>query len=186
MMRHLPNAITIFRVLLVFIFIYVFNSDIQNSNMLCAFIFILSGISDVLDGYLARKFNIVSNFGKLMDPLADKFMQITVAFCVASVEKSLIWVPVVLIIKELSMVFGAAALLKKENIVVSANIFGKIASILYFVIFSVIIIFEEINPIVKQVMCIAFIVLSILAFINYIIKYYNIYKTACKANEKCI
>ena len=176
MLRYIPNIITLFRVFLVFVFIYIFNSDISNKSLVSAGVFILSGISDVLDGYIARKFNIVSNFGKLMDPLADKLMQITVAVCIASVEKTLIWVPIVLVLKEVSMIFGAARLLKKENIVVCANKFGKIASIMYFLVFSVLIIFKNINPAIKQIMCISFVVVSIIAFINYLKFYIKVYK----------
>lgn len=184
MKRYIPNIITLFRIILVFVFIFVFNSELENKNILCAIVFILSGISDVLDGYIARKYNFVSNFGKLMDPLADKFMQITVAVCVATVEKALIWVPIVLVLKEISMICGAARLFKKENIVVCANIFGKIASLLYFIVFSLIIIFKDINPLVKQVMCLSFIGVSIIAFINYFNFYIKVYKDIKKEASK--
>ena len=121
----------------------------------------------------ARKFKIESNFGKLMDPLADKLMQITVAVCIASMEHSLSWVPVFLILKELVMILGAAKLLKKDKIVVQANFFGKLASVIYFLVFLVIMIFENIDPLIKQGLCISFVIVSILAFVNYINAYYK-------------
>ena len=176
MLRSLPNCITLFRVFLVFVFINIFNSAYDNKNIMSMCVFVLSGISDVLDGYIARKFNIISTFGKLMDPLADKLMQITVAVCIATVEKTLIWVPVVLILKELTMILGAARLLKKDKIVISANKFGKIASVLYFLVFSIILLFDNIDFIVKQILCTSFMITSVFAFINYLMSYIKIHK----------
>lgn len=173
MFKNLPNYITIFRLILVFVFIFLFSSDIDNKSLYCVITFLVAGLSDVLDGFLARKFKIESNFGKLMDPLADKLMQITVAVCIASMEHSLSWVPVFLILKELVMILGAAKLLKKDKIVVQANFFGKLASVIYFLVFLVIMIFENIDPLVKQGLCISFVIVSILAFVNYINAYYK-------------
>ncbi|MBE7015073.1 MAG: CDP-diacylglycerol--glycerol-3-phosphate 3-phosphatidyltransferase [Ruminococcaceae bacterium] len=173
MFKNLPNYITIFRLILVFVFIFLFSSDIDNKSLYCVITFLIAGLSDVLDGFLARKFKIESNFGKLMDPLADKLMQITVAVCMASMEHSLSWVPVFLILKELVMILGAARLLKKDKIVVQANFFGKLASVIYFLVFLVIMIFENIDPLIKQGLCISFVIVSILAFVNYINAYYK-------------
>lgn len=171
MFKNLPNYITIFRLILVFVFIFLFGSDIDNKSLYCVVTFLIAGLSDVLDGFLARKFKIESNFGKLMDPLADKLMQITVAVCMATIEHSLSWVPVFLILKELVMILGAAKLLKKDKIVVQANFFGKLASVIYFLVFLVIMIFKNIDPLIKQGLCISFVAVSILAFINYINAY---------------
>ena len=173
MFKNLPNYITIFWLILVFVFIFLFSSDIDNKSLYCVITFLVAGLSDVLDGFLARKFKIESNFGKLMDPLADKLMQITVAVCIASMEHSLSWVPVFLILKELVMILGAAKLLKKDKIVVQANFFGKLASVIYFLVFLVIMIFENIDPLIKQGLCISFVIVSILAFVNYINAYYK-------------
>ena len=173
MFKNLPNYITIFRLILVFVFIFLFSSDIDNKSLYCVITFLVAGLSDVLDGFLARKFKIESNFGKLTDPLADKLMQITVAVCIASMEHSLSWVPVFLILKELVMILGAAKLLKKDKIVVQANFFGKLASVIYFLVFLVIMIFENIDPLIKQGLCISFVIVSILAFVNYINAYYK-------------
>ena len=118
MVKKIPNIITVIRLLLIPMFILAFYSDNENRKTIYSLIFALSGISDVADGYIARKFNCESKFGKLMDPFADKMMQISVAFCVSSVAKQLIWVPIFLVVKELFMIFGAAGLLKQKNIVI--------------------------------------------------------------------
>ncbi len=176
MKKNIPNCITLFRLLLVFVFIFLFVSDIENKSFYCVVTFILSGISDVLDGFLARKLNVVSNFGKLMDPLADKLMQITVAVCMATVQPSLVWVPGFLILKELLMVLGATKLFKKDNIVVQANFYGKLASVICFAVFLVLLIFPEINQLLEHILCFSFVVVSVLAFFKYIKEYSEVYK----------
>ncbi len=176
MKKNIPNCITLFRLLLVFVFIFLFVSDVENKSLYCVVTFILSGISDVLDGFLARKLNVISNFGKLMDPLADKLMQITVAVCTATVQPTLIWVPAFLVLKELLMVLGATKLFKKDNIVVQANFYGKLASVICFTVFLVILVFPSINPLLEHLLCLSFVVVSALAFLKYIQEYSVVYK----------
>ena len=83
MLKHIPNALTIVRFLLIpFILFYIFTG-----NYILAFIFFtISGITDVVDGFIARKFNLISNFGKLMDPLADKATQIATLASLVIIE----------------------------------------------------------------------------------------------------
>ena len=176
MKKNIPNCITVFRLLLVFVFIFLFASDMENKSLYCILTFVLSGISDVLDGFLARKLNVVSNFGKLMDPLADKLMQITVAVCSATVHPSLAWLPVFLILKEILMIFGAAKLLKKDKVVVQANFYGKLASVICFLVFLVILVFPGMNPLLEHFLCLSFAVVSILAFVKYIQEYLRVNK----------
>ena len=78
--KHIPNALTILRFILIpFIIVY-----IVKEQYLVAFIFLtLSGLTDVLDGFIARKFNFITNFGKLIDPLADKTTQVSILVTLA-------------------------------------------------------------------------------------------------------
>ena len=70
-MKHIPNILTMLRILLIPFFIYYF---INESFMVAFIIFIVASVTDFFDGYLARKFQVISNFGKIMDPLADKLL----------------------------------------------------------------------------------------------------------------
>lgn len=80
MKRHIPNLITAFRLLLVPVFAAVFfTCDVR----IAFAVFLLASASDLLDGYLARRWNVVSEFGKLFDPLADKLMQVGAVICLA-------------------------------------------------------------------------------------------------------
>lgn len=129
MFKHVPNILTISR----FVFIPFIAYFIMQDNYTVATVFlIISGITDVLDGYIARKYNLSSDFGKLFDPLADKATQVTAL--VTLVLKSIIpfWILAIVIIKEFIMVAGASFLYGKE-LVVYSKWYGKLSTVLFYV-----------------------------------------------------
>lgn len=128
MLKHIPNILTILR----FIFIPIILYFIFTGNYILGIVFFtISGITDVLDGFIARKFNLVSNFGKLMDPLADKLTQISVLACLVKVDIIPFWILVIVILKELLMVVGASFLYGKD-VVVYSKWYGKLATVLFY------------------------------------------------------
>ena len=128
MFKHVPNILTILR----FLFIPVILYYIFMGDYLSAFIFFtISGITDILDGFIARKFNLISNFGKLMDPLADKLTQISVLASLVIVKIIPIWILVIVMLKEFIMVIGASFLYGKD-VVVYSKWYGKLATVLFY------------------------------------------------------
>ena len=128
MFKHIPNILTIIR----FIFIPIILRAIFDGNYILGIIFFtVSGLTDVLDGFIARKFNLVSNFGKLMDPLADKLTQISVLAALVSVKIIPVWILTIVVLKELIMVVGASFLYGK-NVVVYSKWYGKLATVLFY------------------------------------------------------
>ena len=75
---NIPNILTIFRIVLVPIYLLIFFSDLPNKVLLAGLVFILAGVTDVLDGYIARKNNLITKLGTVLDPFADKLMSFTV------------------------------------------------------------------------------------------------------------
>ena len=137
MLKHVPNALTIIRFLLIpVIVISIFNGD-----YIIAFIFFtISGITDIADGFIARKFNLISNFGKLMDPLADKLTQIATIASLTLKDIIPIWILAIVLLKELIMIAGASFLYGKD-VVVYSKWYGKLATVLFYVaiVFSLLI-----------------------------------------------
>lgn len=130
--RNIPNILTLFRIVLIpFIVI----SIVNNEYIIAIVFFIISGLTDVLDGFIARKFNFITDFGKLIDPLADKLTQISTL--IVLVIKGLIpyWILIIILLKEVIMVCGASFLYGKST-VVSSKWFGKLSTVvLYIAIF---------------------------------------------------
>ena len=129
MKKNIPNILTMLRFVLIPFILYFLSID----NYILTFVFLtLSGITDVLDGFIARKFNFITDFGKLIDPLADKATQLlTLA---ALVLKNIIplWILGLLVLKEFVMIAGASFLYGKE-LVVSSKWYGKLATVLIYV-----------------------------------------------------
>ena len=129
MFKQIPNILTIIRFLLIPVILFF----IFTGNYLVAFIiFTISGITDIADGFIARKYNLVSNFGKLMDPLADKLTQISVLFSLTAVKIIPIWIVIIVLVKELIMVCGASFLYGKD-VVVYSRWYGKLATVLFYI-----------------------------------------------------
>lgn len=128
-MKHIPNILTLSR----FIFIPFIFVAIINENFFDAFILLtISGLTDVLDGFIARKFNYITNFGKLIDPLADKFTQIFTLIALCNIEMIPQWLLIVIFFKEGLMIVGASFLYGKK-LVVSSRWYGKLATVLFYI-----------------------------------------------------
>lgn len=128
MFKYIPNILTIIRFLLI---PSILDAIYKGNYILGIILFTVSGITDVLDGFIARKFNLITNFGKLMDPLADKLTQISVLMALVYTKMIPLWILVIVAIKELIMVIGASFLYGK-NIVVYSKWYGKLATVLLY------------------------------------------------------
>lgn len=141
MLKHIPNILTILR----FIFIPIIIYFIFTENYILGIVFFtISGITDVLDGFIARKFNLVSNFGKLVDPLADKLTQISVLASLVKDDIIPFWILVIVILKELLMVVGASFLYGKD-VVVYSKWYGKLATVLFYLAIVISLITKQLN-----------------------------------------
>jgi cardiolipin synthase len=164
---NVPNILTFIRLLLIPSFGYFLYID---NYKVAVFLFIISGVTDILDGYIARKFNMVTSWGKLADPLADKLMQIT-ALVILTIKGNIpTFILVIVIIKELMMGIGSILLLRQEEYVVSANWYGKLATVVFFV--AIVMIIMDIPY--SNYLIIAALIVTLFAFINYVISYFKI------------
>ncbi len=129
MLKHVPNILTVIRFLLIPVIVFY----IFTGNYILAFVFVtLSGITDIADGFIARKFNLISNFGKLMDPLADKLTQISTLASLVFINIIPIWILLIALLKEFIMICGASFLYGKD-VVVYSRWYGKLATVLFYI-----------------------------------------------------
>lgn len=129
MLKNIPNALTILRFILIIPIIYF----ILTGQYIAGFIILtISGITDILDGCIARKFNFITNFGKLIDPLADKSTQVAVLAALTFRGIIPLWMLIIVFVKELVMVAGASFLYGKK-LVVSSRWYGKLTTVLFYI-----------------------------------------------------
>ncbi len=124
---NVPNLLSLIRLLLIPVFVSVFFSGDPNAGYLAAAIFLVAFLTDVADGYIARKYNLVTKLGRILDPLADKLMKAAAVVCLTIRGDIPLWIILVLLVKELIMLSGGAVMLKKLRDVPSSNWFGKCA-----------------------------------------------------------
>lgn len=168
---NLANKITMFRIFLLPIF--VLSCYFDQSGISSLLIFLLGSFSDFLDGYVARKYNMITDFGKFIDPIADKILVLS-AF-IMFIERGFVepWVVIVVLFREL-LISGFRMLAAKKNISIAADIFGKLKTTTQFFcvifFFLTIILISGKMFIIGKVLLYISVVLTILSMINYLYK----------------
>ncbi len=151
MLKYVPNALTVLRFLLIPIIVI---ACVQGQYILAIAVLSISGLTDILDGTIARKYNYITDFGKLMDPLADKATQISLLTTLFIKGAIPIWILAIVVLKEFCMVSGASFLYGKE-LVVSSKWYGKLATVLFYVAMVISLFLEQIgnttNNIIKVI-----------------------------------
>ena len=126
---NLPNKLTIFRVILVPVFlIFLLGPFGYWSNIVAAIVFIVASATDMLDGYIARKYNMITNFGKFMDPLADKLLVCSAMICLIPSGKLPTAIVIVIIAREF-IISGFRLVASDNGIVIAANYWGKFKTV---------------------------------------------------------
>lgn len=137
MSKHIPNIITAVRILLLpFVYWFYLTNFIAYSQIIAIAIFLVAAFTDFLDGYLARKYNLVSNLGKLLDPIADKMLFYSGLFLIIVTGILPLWACAVIFFINLCRDFSIDCLrmlAASKNIVLAANIFGKVKTFIAFI-----------------------------------------------------
>lgn len=168
---NLANKITMFRILLLPVFVLSYYYDQSGISSLA--IFLLGSFSDFLDGHIARKYDMITDFGKFIDPIADKILVLS-AF-ILFIERGFVepWVVIVVLFREL-LISGFRMLAAKKNISIAADIFGKLKtttqffSVIFF--FLTIILINRNMYIIGKVLLYISVALTVLSMINYLYK----------------
>ena len=122
---NLPNKLTLLRIIAIPVFIVVL---MMGHRYIATIIFIAAALTDMLDGHIARKYNLVTNFGKLMDPLADKLLVMAALLCLVELGNVAGWMVIVILAREFA-VTGLRQVAAAEGIVIAAGMTGKIKTI---------------------------------------------------------
>ncbi len=169
---NLANKITLLRIILIPLFLFFIYSNIEYNMIISTVIFVIASITDYLDGYVARSRNEVTNFGKFLDPLADKLM-VTAAF-ISLVELGRIegWIIFIIIAREFAIT-GFRAVAASDGLVIAASIWGKIKTVTQIIA----IILALLNVPYYNVVVIIALIATILSGVDYIYKNKNVLNT---------
>lgn len=168
----IPNVMSLFRLALIPVYITIFlNANSRSDYFLAAAILAVSCLTDLIDGKIARRFNMVTNIGKILDPLADKVTQFALILCLAN-KYPILWLLVTLfLIKELFQLIAGGINYRKGIMLKGALMSGKICTTVLFITLILMVMFPDIPAkMVTTIMFIDFIFLLI-AFGDYLITY---------------
>jgi len=182
-MKIVPNIISIFRICLVPVFVIVYFSDNRDVKLYAVLVYAIAGLSDFLDGFLARKYQAQSKLGKLLDPLGDKLMTFTVMVCITIDRPILIWAVLVFFVKEILMGIGGLVLHKKAHVeLFPANTLGKASTFVFFVVCVTLMLFRDLPDAVALALISAAIGLTLIALAGYLNTYIKIMKNRDKSD----
>ena len=169
----IPNCISLFRIFLVPCFAWVFlTASLPEDFTLAAVLLVVSAVSDLLDGWIARRFHMTSKLGKILDPLADKLSLLALSICIA-VKFSPFWIiAIVVIVKEILQILGGGYLMKKKIKIPSSRWFGKACTAVTYCCYIILLglpIFQLLAPAwMLWTMVIVILALMLLAFFSYL------------------
>ena len=180
---NLPNKLTIFRVVLILPFVVlllgessgwgwyqtIFGGMIEYVDYIALAIFIIASLTDLLDGKIARKYNLVTNFGKFMDPLADKLLVSAAMIALVDLKRIPVWIVIIIISREF-IISGFRLIASDNHVVIAASYWGKFKTTFQMVMVCLMIAdIPQLRLVTDLVMWIA-LILTVVSLIDYLIK----------------
>lgn len=172
---NIPNALSLLRLGLVPIFVWTYFQGGTNAHGWAAFVYALAFATDIADGYIARKFNMITKLGRILDPLADKLMTFAVIICVALDGVIPMWAIGVFFCKEALMGLGGALMYRRVKDVNPANWWGKASTGVFFVVLAALVLFPIPRPYSTAMISFA-LALTIAALVRYALDFQKLMK----------
>lgn len=175
---NLPNKLTILRVIMIpfFVLALLYNGgENQTLRYVAAAIFIIASLTDMLDGKIARKYNLVTNFGKFMDPLADKLLVCSALICLVELKELPAWMVIVIISREF-IISGFRLVASDNGVVIAASYWGKFKTTFQMIAVVLLIVgIPALSMVTTAVVWIA-LILTMISLVDYIVKNVNVLK----------
>ena len=164
----IPNLLSLVRLLLIPVIIWLYCE--KEDYIAAAIMTVLSGLTDIADGVIARKFYLVSGFGKILDPIADKLTQAALIFCLIAKYDWMLRLFIFFAVKELSMGISGLIVIKKKDVVNSAQWFGKLSTMVLYAVMILLFLFPDISTGWAKAMillCAAVLLLSLVKYLTF-------------------
>lgn len=179
MTMNLPNKLTLLRVVMIPFFVFFMLAPYFEGygNYIAVAIFIVASFTDFLDGYLARRDNLVTNFGKFMDPLADKLLVCSALICLIETGQLPAWIVIVIISREF-IISGFRLIASDNGVVIAASYWGKFKTVSQMLMVIVLILNIQMQAfqILGTVLMYMALVLTVVSLVDYIVKNIDVLK----------
>ena len=170
----IPNVLSLFRLALIPVYVVIYlNAEEAREFYLSAAILAVSCLTDLIDGQIARRFNMMTTLGKFLDPVADKATQFTLIVCLAIRYPVLLYLIGLFVVKESFQLIAGAFKWRKGKILNRALLSGKICTTVLFVSLIGLVLFPDLHPVAVDAIAIVDAVFLLISFISYIFAYYG-------------
>ena len=177
-MKTVPNLLSLLRIVLVPVFIVAYFADKNEVKLLAILIFAAASLSDFLDGFIARKFQATSNLGRILDPLGDKLMMISVLVCITIDGIIPVWAVIVACVKEVIMAIGGYVVHRvSKGAVPQSNLIGKASTVFFFLVCFVLMLFRFIPNKAATGLISAVLLFMLIALASYVHTYIKYMKS---------
>ena len=172
---NLPNKLTVLRVIMVPFFVFFMLTDVGGAanKWIALAIFVIASLTDMLDGKIARKYNLVTNFGKFMDPLADKLLVCSALIALVDLNKIAAWVVIIIIAREF-IISGFRLVASDNGIVIAASWWGKSKTISQMIMIILLIADIPALSVLNTVLIWVALILTVVSLIDYLVKNKNV------------
>ncbi len=184
---NLPNKLTVFRVILIVPFVLlllggyaqwgwlsaILGGSIVYTDYIALVIFIIASLTDLLDGKIARKYNLVTNFGKFMDPLADKLLVCAALICLIEMGRIPSWIVIIIISREF-IISGFRTVAADNNVVIAASYWGKFKTTFQMIMVCLMLVNIPALEIVTQIIMWIATALTVISLVDYVVKNKNV------------
>ena len=169
---NIPNLLSILRIIIIGPFVYYFLKD---NYVMAAVMIAISGLSDMFDGYIARRFNQITKLGAMLDPVADKITLGSVVICMCIKIPVIMPIIIILLVKEILMLLAGLVLLKKHKTPPPAQWYGKVATIVFYISVAVIVFLKAIWGIENMVLTITLMCITVALMFFALIRYFILF-----------
>lgn len=188
---NLPNKLTVFRIILILPFVLlllggyhewgwfsaIFGGILEYVDYIALAVFIIASLTDMLDGKIARKYNLITNFGKFMDPLADKLLVCAAMICLVEMERLAAWIVIIIISREF-IISGFRLVASDKGVVIAASYWGKFKTVFQMVMICLLIVnnghflsgYTHVLDIVTDIITWAALLLTVISLVDYVWK----------------
>lgn len=181
----IPNMLSIFRLVLIPVYIYIYlNATEDHHYWIAAGILAISCLTDMIDGKIARKFNMISQVGKVLDPLADKMTQLSLMICLSTQHRALRILLLLFLIKEFFQLAAMILNLRKGKALDGALMSGKISTTVLFISLIILVMMPHLQKSIADTITAVCAVFLMIAFFDYIRAYYGKNKKVHDMEEK--
>lgn len=169
----IPNLLSLVRLALIPLIVWLY--CVKYEYLWAVVVVVLSGVTDIVDGFIARKYHMVSDFGKILDPVADKLTQAALIICLLKRYDWMTWLMVLFAAKEIIMGISGLVVIKKKDVVNSSQWFGKLTTVVIYGVMIILFLFPGLSESIADTMIIACAAVIVLSLVKYLLFYKRLF-----------